>query len=257
MKRLVVTGIPCRPAAWEAFLGPSKHQRILSMFEIFENTQSSDPRQLAEYVQSQIEAYQPQSIVCHNMGVPLTILSLLRLRKRGVGLRTRLTLFDGAFRRVDVFRANQPLRIQFMSMNQAIREVESHGCQIDRRLEKHFGRIRAMYRMILLYGMVEKVSSSLGLEHFLGLPSRFPLRIPIQMIVSTNDPYIPADAITQLRIDCGVQRYFTTEYGHFPYTGDRSKILGLLDEFERMAFSLDTPSKHIKHDRGAVSEARS
>lgn len=247
MKRLVITGLPCPPEAWESFLGKRADQRILSAFEIFENTSSSDPRELAHYVQEQIELEAPASIVCHDLGVPLTIMSLLRLRRQGKKMNTRLTLFNGAFRKIDILKAPHPIRIQFTPIQRLVHELQSHGGVIDPRLKKHVSRMRAMFRFVMLFGITEKVSSFLGLDEFFGLPSRFPLRIPIQMIVSPNDPYIPWEAIEQLKIDCSAQRFYSIEYGHFPYTIASVPIVKHIQEFEsldRLAVPVHSPRRH-------------
>ncbi len=231
MRRLVVTGLPCPPEAWEKFLGKQKGQKILSLFEIFENCDSSDPRQMAKYVAEVIEKYKPDSILCHNLGVPLTIMALLRLSKKHP-VETRLTLFNGAFRRMDLLKAKHPFRIQLMTLRRAIREVEGKGGTVDLRLQKYMPRIRALYRYIILYGVSEKIAYSLGLDELIGTPNKFPLKVPIQMIVSPNDPYIPYGSIQQLRDDCSAKRYIEMEYGHFPYSLPREKIIPLIEEFE-------------------------
>jgi len=253
MRRLVVTGIPCAPSAWENFLGSHSDQRIISFYEILEHSQSADPRQMAEYVQSQIELFEPASIVCHDMGVPLTLMSILRMRKRGVPFDSCLTLFNGAFRGVDIFKASHPFRVQLMSTKRAVREVESHGGIIDRRLEKYIGRIRAMYRLIILYGIAEKLSNSLGLDQFFGLPSRFPLKVPVQMIASPNDPYIPFEAIERLRMDTGAKRFFLLEYGHFPYSGNVDKMVQWVEEFETQTRTAKARSQ-ARHRKPEISQ---
>jgi hypothetical protein len=233
MRRLVITGLPCPAEAWEGFLGARKGQRILSFREVLEGTASSDPRELSRFVTSQIEAFRPDSIVAHDMGVPLTVLSLLRLNKKGKFLDTRVTFFNGSFRRVNLLKANHPFRIQVMSQKQAIREVESRGGQVDLGLTPYMGRIRAMYRLIVLYRLGETVGSWLGLDELVGFADRRLLRAPIQVIASRNDPYIPFEAVRQLAEDVSALRFTERSYGHFPYTADRRAILPLIEEFER------------------------
>lgn len=233
MKRLVITGLPCPPETWEAFLGKHKNQRIMPIYEVFENSSSADLREMAKYVATRIEKEKPESILCHDLGVPLTLLALMRLSKRGRLPNVKVTLFNGAFRKVDPFKANHPFRIQFMTRARAVKEVESRGGRVDLRLKKHLARIRSMYRLIILFGVAEKLTAALGLDELIGAPERLPLRVPMQMIVSTNDPYIPYASLEQLRKDCAVKRFFELEYGHFPYTLPAKRILPLIEEFEK------------------------
>lgn len=233
MKRLVITGLPCPSEAWSEFLGDHEGQRILPIREVFENSSSSDPRELSRYVTRQIASYQPDSIVAHDLGVPLTVLSLLRLNKRGKMLDVPVTLFNGAFRRVDLFKANHPLRIQFMSANRAIREVESRGGCVDLGLMPFMGRIRAMYRLVILYRLGETIGSWVGLDEVVRFADRGLMKAPIQIIASRNDPYIPFEAVEQLARDVSAVRFVERPYGHFPYTAEPQSLLPLIEEFER------------------------
>lgn len=234
MKRLVITGLPCPPETWEKFLGKRKDQRIIPIYEVFENSRSSDLREMANYVAGEIEDFAPESIIAHDLGVPLTLLALMKVNRR-THLRPKVTLFNGAFRKVDIFAANLPFRVQFIRRKKAVKEVESRGGKVDLRLKKHMSRIRAMYRLIILFGLTEKLTSALGLEELIGNPAKFPLKVPVQMIVSKNDPYIPYESIRRLRADCSAERFFELEYGHFPYTISRKKVIPLIDEFEAHA----------------------
>lgn len=233
MKRLVITGVPCSAEAWEAFLGPHGNQRILTFREVLENSESSDPREMSRYVTREIEAFRPDSVVAHDMGVPLTVLSLLRLNKRGKFLDTRVTFFNGSFRRVNLLKANHPFRIQFMTRKRAIREVESRGGSVDLGLAEHMGRIRAMYRLILLYRLGESLGSWIGLDDLVGFTDRSGLKAPIQIIASRNDPYIPFAAVEGLARDVSATRFVERAYGHFPYSADPRSLLPLIESFER------------------------
>jgi len=239
MRRLVVTGVPCSSEAWESFLGPRENQRILPFREVLENSSSSDPRELSRYVTRQIEAFRPDSIVAHDMGVPLTVLSLLRLNKRGKFLGTKVTFFNGSFRRVNLLKANHPIRVQFMTQERAIREVESRGGSVDLGLAKHMGRIRSMYRLILLYRLGESLGSWIGLDELVGFADRSHLKATIQIIGSRNDPYIPFDAVERLGRDVSAVRFVERAYGHFPYSADPRSLLPLIESFERESFPLE------------------
>jgi predicted alpha/beta hydrolase family esterase len=233
-KRLVITGLACSPEVWEKFLARHKGQRILPIAEVFENCPSPDLREMAKYVASQIEAYQPDSIIAHDVGVPLTMLSLSRLRRKGKSLPKKVTFFNGAFRHYDVFKAPHAFRVQFMSARRAVQEVQREGGKIDPRLKKHLPRIRAMYRMIILFSLTEKISSLLGLDEFLHVNHKTPVKVPVQVqiIASRNDPYIPYEAVQHLRKDLKPRRFIEMDYGHFPYSIDRKSIVPLVEEFE-------------------------
>lgn len=233
MRRLVITGLPCPAETWEDFLGKTPNQRILPFREVLENCPSADIRELSRYVTQQIELFRPDSIVAHDMGVPLTVLSLHRLNKKGKFLRTRVTFFNGALRKVNVLKANHPFRIQLMSHKRLIREVESRGGEVDLGLAPYLGRIRAIYRLVLLYRLSETVGGLLGLDQLMGFADRARIRAPIQVIASRNDPYIPFDAVQRLALDVSAVRIVERAYGHFPYTADPKAILPLIEEFER------------------------
>jgi hypothetical protein len=258
MRRLVITGVPCSAEAWEAFLGSRpkgvKAQRILPFREVLENCDSSDPRELSRYVTQQIELFRPDSIVAHDMGVPLTVLSLLRLNKKGKFLDTRVTFFNGSFRKVNLLKANHPLRVQIMTEKKAIREVESRGGKVDLGLAKHFGRIRAMYRLIMIYRLGESLGSWLGLDELVGFADSSRLKSPIQVIGSRNDPYIPFDAVQRLAGDVSAVRFLEHAYGHFPYSGDPKVLLPLVESFEREVRAREYVASPHKHaDNPSIS----
>lgn len=243
MKRVIITGLPCPPEIWEDFLGRSKGQRIIPLWEVFENAQSSDPRVMSRYITEQIEREKPQSIIAHDLGVPMTLLSLMRLNRRGLALDTRVTLFNGAFRKYDVFKANHPFRVQLMPARKCVEEIESRGGAVDLRLKRYLPRIRAMYRHIILFGLAERISSMFSLEDVIGLKGRLRVRSPIQMIASPNDPYILMESIEQLRRDFPPERFTTVEYGHFPYSVDSRTILPLIRSFESSVTTAPRPRR--------------
>lgn len=234
MKRLVVTGLACPPETWTKFLGSEKGQRIIPLYEVFENTPSADLREMSRYITKQIEDFSPDSIIAHDLGVPLTLISLLRLKNRGMPLKAKITLFNGAFRNFNVLRATHPFRVQWLSLRKAIREIETHGGQVDLRLKKHIAKIRSMYRYIILYVLKERAGHWLGIDELLGFPSKLCFKNNIQIIASASDPYIPKESLAQLKDDCAPKRYFELDYGHFPYSKPSSEILPLIREFEGM-----------------------
>ena len=229
-----MTGLACPPGTWEKFLGkPTGEQRILSFYDVLEHSQSSDLREMSRYVGDQILEFDPTSIVAHDLGVPLTLLSLIRLAKRRVPVSAKLTLFNGAFRQIEIFKANHPFRVQWMTRKGARRELEAHGGEVDSRLEPFLPRIRAMYRYIILYGLSEKFTHALGLEDLLGIAGKLPFKTPVQVIGSKNDPYIPYSSVEKLFEDCHAKRLIEMNYGHFPYSMPRKKIVPLIEEFEK------------------------
>ncbi len=202
--------------------------------EVLEHTDSADLKGMSRYVAAQIEAFEPESIVCHDYGVPLTLLALLHLQRKGKSPSAKITLFNGAFRRLDIFKSPMPFRIQLMTLNKAVREVESRGGSVDLRLKKYLPRIRAINRLIIAYSLADKMLSKLGLDEFMGYGGKPLIRSPIQIIASTDDPYIPFESIEQLRKDFSPQRVVKVKYGHFPYSASKKTILPLVEEFENM-----------------------
>lgn len=233
MKRLIITGLPCPPGVWESFMGKHKGQRVLPLLEVFEHTDSADLRVMSRYISDVIGDFRPGSIVCHDFGVPLAMLALLRLKRhRKIPSGLRVTLFNGAFRKMDIFHANHVFRIQWMSYRKAISEVEKNGGEVDLRLKQYLPRVRAMYRLIILYSLIEKAQSILGLDDFVGHGDKPLLRVPVQTIFSPNDPYISKESLDQLRKDFPPQRRFEIPYGHFPYSISPKEVLPLIEEFE-------------------------
>ncbi len=233
VKRLVVTGIACPSDVWAQFLGKNECQRIITIREIFANVSSSDPRELSKYVTSVIEEYKPQSIICHDMGVPLTLLSLIRLSWRNFYFITKVTLFNGILRGINLLKTTHLFKAQFMTVRGAIKELRSKGGKVDFQLSQYFPRIKAMFRMILLYGISEKLSDLFGIGELTGFSKRVHyLKVPIQIIASRNDPYIPYESILRLKNDLKPIRFYELEYGHFPYSGEKRKIIELIEDFE-------------------------
>ncbi len=234
-KRLVITGLPCPPETWEEFLGPDTEQRVISMREILDHTQGSDPRELSRYVTEQIALEKPSSIVCHGMGVPLTLLALMRLKRSGLPVDTRLTVFNGGFRNVSLSRARHPFRMQFKPLRSVLKEVERNGGAVDPELLPYASRIRALFRNLILHRLAEKMTSVVGLDFLEAFPKRVGLKMPVQIIASPNDPYLPAESMQRLREDLQPERYVEIEYGHFPYSLHTHRIAGLVQSFEARA----------------------
>jgi hypothetical protein len=233
-RRLIITGLPCPPEVWEDFFGPHPSQKVLSLADVLENSTSSDLRVISRYVTEEIEKFRPDSIVSHGFGVPMTLMSLLRLNRRGTLLDTKVTLFNGAFRKIDIFKSHQPLRAQYLTYKQAVREVQDQKGAVDQRLRPHLARIRAIYRRVILVSIMEKISLAIGVEELLNRGKLLPVKNPIQIITSPTDPYLSADDIEQLKRDFPAKRIVEVDYGHFPYSVNRSKILPLVEEFENI-----------------------
>jgi len=235
LKRLVIPGLPCQEEAWADLLGSHPDQKILPMRELFERTESSSPKDLANYIKSILLEHKPESILCHDLGVPLTLLALLKIQKEGLLFPTRLTVFNGVFRNVSLWRARHPLRMQYLPVGMVLRKVKKIGGRIDDELVPWIPQIRALYRQLILFRMSEKVSSFLGLDDLASRPLKNKLKIPIQMILSPNDPFLPTECLYQLKSDLEAERVFEVPYGHFPYTAEPEKILPLIAEFEATA----------------------
>ncbi len=236
MKRLVLTGLPCPPEAWSDFLGNQSDQRILSMFEIFEKCPSPDLRQMSRVVEKVIQEDRPDSLICHGFGVTMALLALLRLRRRGYSYAPRLTLFNGALRNIHILKSRHPLSIQWRSSQSLKKEVERFGGMVDPRLQTHLKHIRAMYRLVILFNFAEAIGSQLQMQRFLGLHLGTPLASPIQLIASPNDPYIPYGSLLQLKRDFHIETFYEVEYGHFPYSLPKRKLVPLIERFERATF---------------------
>src|SRR5690606_18974930 len=111
------------------------------------------------------------------------------------------TLFNGAFRRVNLLKANHPFRVQLWSQKKAIRVVQRFGGEVDTGLEPFLPRIRSMYRILIFFGITEKIGNLVGLDDLVGFPDRGALAAPFQIIASANDPFIPWESIETLRED--------------------------------------------------------
>lgn len=237
MKRLVISGLPCPAEAWQGFLNSQDSEqiesRVISMGEVFAHTDSHDPRDLANYTHDEIARVRPQSILCHGIGVPLALLSLWRLRKKeGADYQPRLTIFNGAFHNVSLLKARQPLWIQCLPAKSLIKTAELAGGRVDTRLVADIHKIRALYRAIILHRATEKIASLLGLEHMGRVPQGERFRLDVQVIASTNDPFLPVTTMKELAHDLRAREYVEMEYGHFPYSGSATTILGHVREFE-------------------------
>jgi predicted alpha/beta hydrolase family esterase len=217
-KRLVITGLPCPAGTWEGFLGAEPGQRIISMHEVLAATNSADPRVLSRYVTEQIAKERPTSIVCHGIGVPLTLRALMRLKRRGVDLDARLTIFNGAVRSIPLSQARQPLRVQWTPVQRMVREVERNGGAVDPQLLPYVSRIRSLFRILILQRLADKMASAVGLDVLEKFPKRAGLSMPVQIIASPNDPYLPFECMERLRRDLVPDRFIEAEYGHFPYS---------------------------------------
>lgn len=237
MKRLVVTGIGCSPRNWENWLGPHDDTVVLSLFDILKSTESNDLRDLARFVENHLEEGRPQSIICHDLGVPLVLMSLMRLERRGLPVSARVTLFNGTFRPLKLKQSSNPLRAQWMPFDKAVREIEAYGGHLDERLKPFQTRVRALYRKLVWISLHQSVKRILGLEELTRISGKPLTRSKIQIIASPNDPYIPIEMVHQLRADVSAERLVEVPYGHFPYTIPSEKLLPYVREFEANAAS--------------------
>jgi predicted alpha/beta hydrolase family esterase len=221
LRRLIITGIACPKEPWESFFEAENHKgcenRVLSLADILDQTDSSDLTEMAKAVSREMESYHPDSIISHGFGVPLTLLALYELKKQRKEIPASLTLLNGAFRGLNVFKTSFPWKAQVLPYRRAIKLIQSHGGEIDYRLKPHIPKLRSVYRKMILNDILQKVQNFLGWHDMLGAQPHFRLPNPIQVIHSDNDPYIPESAAEQLAHDVRASRFLTLNYGHFPY----------------------------------------
>ncbi len=231
-KRLVITGLPCPAQTWEKLLGESEEQRIITAREILTHTKGTDPRALSRYLTDVMEEERPGSILCHGLGVPLTLLALMRLKRRGVELDSKLTIFNGGFRHVPLSKVRHPLRMQWTSLRKILHEVRRNGGEVDMGLMPFAARIRGVFRALILNRLAEKMTLSLGLEFLDSFPKRAGLSMPVQIIASPNDPYLPFEYMEKLRDDLLPERFISLPYGHFPYSAPAETVRRYVQSFE-------------------------
>ena len=204
------------------------------MREVFENTEGSDLRQISKYVTREIDRCRPRSILCHDLGVPMTLMSLLRIQREHPDYRPRVTAFNGAFRGVNPVTANTLLKMQFTTRKRAIAGVKAQGGDVDLGLTPYMPRIRALYRQLILFRVTEQLSATFGLDDLVGLRNARRLRTPLQVVASPDDPFLPVEAVRRLSRDFHARRLVEVPYGHFPYSVPRERLLPYVEDFERV-----------------------
>ncbi|MBY0370460.1 hypothetical protein K2X33_07225 [bacterium] len=218
---LALTGFACPASAWERFLGPEV--RVVPLSEVVASCSSGHPLEWAKAARKHVADLQPRLLIAHDVGVLLALLSVLKLRKQPDYKVPRLLLFNGAFRGFDVFQATHPWRFQFATEARVRAEAERAGGEFDPWWNGRLGRMRTFYRYAILANLKEKLLRS-GEKRFSALP--------ITLIRSANDPYIPASSLDQLERDFQVAHSERFDYGHFPYTavGLQRRVRALIGE---------------------------
>lgn len=229
MKRLIISGIACPKSKWQNLFTNCDQEEAFDVYDVFSKTKSNDIRELAKICAEKIFDFQPESLICHDLGVPMTLIALMRLKKKNQLPDCKLTIFNGALRNFNVFKATHPIRIQFKTRNQIIKEIHNSGGEIGSDFDIVLPRFRKFYRKAILFSFLELFTRLFGQMK----PLKIDLGIPIQMIQSANDPYIPQAALRQIEIDFDIQKIHKINYGHFPYSGNMNEINSYLSSFEQ------------------------
>lgn len=228
-KRLIVSGFPCSEKAWLNFFKGDAENITVTFFDYIQNLKKADFKLMAKHVASIIEKNNPDYIVCHDFGVVVTLLALLRLKRKNVTLKSKLTIFNGALRGFDVFYATHPFKIQIFNWQQVVNLATRGGAShVDTRLASYLPMIKSLYFKVIFFSLLEKVKNIFSTQQF-----NFDLGIDAQIIASENDPFIPFCAMEFIAQDFSIKNFNIENYGHFPYTGNKENILNLVHSFER------------------------
>lgn len=230
MKRLIITGYPCSKQCWLDLFDDSNTTVGVPLSESLKKSNSADIKNVAKYIAGRIIDERPQSIICHDFGVPLTLLALLRISRQDPLSNTCLTLFNGAFRGFDVLKNRHPFALQFSSWKSVQSAALRSGAVVDPSLNVLHPQVKTLYRQVILQSLSEKLVPSR-----LRQPLVRSLEIPIQLISSSNDPYIARSAIERLIKDFKVTNEIELPYGHFPYSvrgSERDRLKKAVFDFE-------------------------
>jgi pimeloyl-ACP methyl ester carboxylesterase len=232
IKRLIICGIPCAEGAWKD-LFPDKQgveQKIVTFYEIFsENYRNKDFFDLVKGVQKVIKEFNPSVIMMHDIGVSFGLIAMMQLLRKKTELNARkIVIFNGAFRGFNVLRSTHPVRIQMMSYETFVREVARGGGEPDARLEKHYADLRHLYRQIS-YASITNLVSGLFVSREV---NQVDLGCEILVIASRNDPYISFGCLQRIEKEFKNCKLVTSDYGHFPYAGNRDEIRALVSKFQ-------------------------
>jgi predicted alpha/beta hydrolase family esterase len=228
MKRLVISGFACPPESWADFLG--RETETICLYDVLKATESPDIRQWSRYLSKELDRIQPDSIVCHDYGGIICLMTLWsRQRKKKVQPRV-MTILNTAFKDFDVLVNTHPFSIQLMSWAKIVRTIEGAGGHVDARLEAYLPMIKGTYRRVIAFSMLRKPFSPIIGRYRLDVQ----LDTRIQLLASVNDPFIDLRNMEKIRLDFHAERFIALKYGHFPYSSNnREQIRDSIVQFEK------------------------
>lgn len=229
VNRLIISGFACPKEPWVDFLGNERH-RVIPFSEVLQNTKGLNFLNTINYVKEQIKIEQPNSIICHDFGTFLTLMALIKLKKENCHLRSKLTIFNGAFRGFDVLTATHPFKMQLINYKQLKDLIEKSGGHIDSAYIDLLPRVKGIYRQVILMSLINKLKALFSNLKNLNID----LGLDVQIIASKNDPYVPFSCMEQIKNDFKNQRFIEHNYGHFPYITASEPLRQYVHEFEQM-----------------------
>ncbi len=231
MKKLILSGIPCAPEAWNMIFPVENNikQKIIPFIDIFvqgyyKNKKISD---LVPIVSDIILDFLPNQIIMHDIGVTIGILSLISIMKKYKKPQGSTIIFNGAFGHFDINKANHPVRIQSMSYLDFEYEVRKSGGEVDPRYRDHYILIQQFYKELIEINKINIKNKSIGS----GNHPRIDLGKKVLIIASRNDPYIYFECLEFLKSIISNCQLKIIDYGHFPYAGDIELIKNEIDKF--------------------------
>lgn len=237
MKRLIISGIPCLPEAWQALFpnDANNETKIISFIELFSEKYYKN-RLLSDLIPALIDIileFKPDQIVMHDMGVTIGILALIKARASSIFLINEIVIFNGAFTGFDVSKSNHPIRIQSMSYEEFANEIKKHGGKVDPLYKEHFTAIQVLYKQIAEKSKAKMAGSKTNHSSFSTMKTgnKIDLGSPVLILASPNDPYIHFDCLEELKLTLANSHLKIINYGHFPYSGDINSILSEIDSF--------------------------
>ncbi|RYZ81315.1 MAG: hypothetical protein EOP04_24235 [Proteobacteria bacterium] len=219
MTRLVVSGFACPPESWNIFLGEGT--QTLCFYDVLKATESSDIKEWSRFLNKEIDRIQPESIVCHDYGGIICLLALWSRQKKKKAQPKVLTILNTAFKDFDVFKNTHPFAVQLMTWPKLIKGVEEAGGHVDPRLEPYFPTIKATYRRVIALSALQKPFRFLTNHYKLDIK----LDTHIQMLASTNDPFIDLNNMEKIRSDFHAEKFMALKYGHFPYSSEKKETI--------------------------------
>jgi predicted alpha/beta hydrolase family esterase len=113
-------------------------------------------------------------------------------------------------------------------------EVERAGCIIDEGLGVFLPVVKRLYRGIIWYSLLGKITG----RPRRALPTPIGLDTTMQVIMSSNDPYIHIDFVRSIVSDFNIERVHTLQYGHFPYSASEDVIAQIQSHIRSLETSI-------------------